>query len=132
MEIRFHNVALLMLTACLAGCQRPAQNLDDLNGCYEAVGLPDFMRPSIHWVLRMEAGKVVDRSGKIVSVVTLRDRLPKSTKLGFQPGINLTVDAHKMSVVTQGNITSGWAAIDRRAIILGDKENSIIQSTSCG
>jgi hypothetical protein len=132
---RTRSLALsAIMLAMLSGCERPVRRIAALDGCYETVGSPDFMRPAVHWVFRMKAGKLIDRSGGLVSTVALGAFGPKPTKISFQPGIYLTDDEHKMSVVRQGGIISGWASpnLGRPTIILGDEDRTIVRPTSCG
>jgi hypothetical protein len=118
----------------LAPFARPVERLQSLNGCYEGEGLPDFMRPPVHWAFRIADGVIFDRSGKAVSKVSLAGRTSTSTSLVFSPGIFLADDEHKESMVYPGDTMSGKAYLSGNLarIALADEWGDVMQTTSCG
>lgn len=130
------SLAIYVVMACcaLTSCGvRPARSVRELNACYEAVGLPDFMRPRVHWALRIDDGRIFDRSDRIVSTAVVGRAGPKSTELRFQPGVLLTDDEHKMMTIVTGDVSSGWVSVDQNGptIILNDEDRTILQPTAC-
>lgn len=48
--------------------EEPIRSLRTLDACYEGQGLPDFMRPSRHWTMRIGGGgEVTGREGSVIS-----------------------------------------------------------------
>jgi hypothetical protein len=121
------------MLAVLAGCDRRVHDVRALDGCYEGDGLPDFMRPSKHWAFKLRNGALLDRSGAVISHISLGQLGPKSTKVVFSPGIRLTEDQSKFLIATRGGIVSGWAMLDpgRATILLNADLRSPMQTTAC-
>src|SRR6476620_263629 len=87
--------------------KKPVDHLSSLNGCYEGEGLPDFMRPRIHWTFRVTDGVIFDRHGKAVSRIRLHVSTPEVTSVTFSPGILISVDEHKASMIYPGETVRG-------------------------
>lgn len=131
---RIMTTSITVFALALTGCDLRIADMKQLNGCYESVGLPDFMRPRVHWVFRIENGVVADRSGRIIAKVTLGPTGPKSTKVLFYPGISLFENEHKEMMVREGDIRSAWAERQQSEvsmILQSDIQQPLIQTTSC-
>lgn len=114
--------------------KKPVDRLQSLNGCYEGQGLPDFVRPRVHWAFRVTDGVVFDRSGKAVSHILLRDSTSELTSIIFSPGILISVDEHKATTVFLGETVAGKAYLSgsRAKIAIADDWGNLMQTTSCG
>jgi hypothetical protein len=114
--------------------KKPVDHLSSLNGCYEGQGLPDFMRPRIHWAFRVADGVIFDRHGKAVSSIRPHESTSEVTSVTFSPGILISVDEHKASMVYLGETVTGKAYLNgnRAKIALADDWGNLMQSTSCG
>lgn len=112
----------------------PIATIADLDGCYEGEGLPDFMRPPVHWEFRVAKGVLSDRRGQAMSTIRLLGRTAHATAIGFSPGISLAYDEHKNPIVDPGDIVSGQAYSrgGRTTIALGDDLGEVLPRTSCG
>ena len=113
--------------------KRPVDRLQSLNGCYEGQGLPDFMRPPMHWDFRVANGVIFDRHGKAVSNIRLGHSSTKVTPVTFSPGILISVDEHKNGMVYLGNTVEGKAYLSGRGarITVADEWGDLMQTTSC-
>ena len=114
--------------------KKPIDRLPALNGCYEGQGLPDFMRPRVHWAFRVTDGVVFDRSGKVVSHIHLHDSTSQLTSITFAPGILISVDEYKASTVYPGETVAGKAYLSggRAKIAIADDWGNLMQTTPCG
>ena len=114
--------------------KKPIEHLSQLNGCYEGEGAPDFMRPRIHWTFRVTGGVIFDRHGKAVSTISLHESTREVTSVKFSPGILISVDEHKASMVFPGVTVTGKAYVNgsRAKIALADDWGNLMLSTSCG
>lgn len=114
--------------------KKPVDRLQSLNGCYEGQGLPDFMRPRVHWAFRVADGVIFDRSGKAISKIQLRNGTSEATIVTFTPGILISVDEHKASMVYPGDTVAGQAYLSgsRAKIALANDWGDLMQTTSCG
>ena len=63
----FLTAAVFVLGTALLVSPRPIATLRALDGCYEGEGVPDFMRPPVHWDLRLDNGSISNRAGETVS-----------------------------------------------------------------
>lgn len=127
------GVSAAMVVSSIAPFRRPIGSISALNGCYEGEGSPDFMRPRIHWIFRLNEGVVVDRIGNRVSEVKLNGNTGNLTYLTFSPGILVSVDKHKSSTVYRGDIITGkaYSSGATRNIILDNDWGEVLNSTSC-
>jgi hypothetical protein len=125
---------ILCIALAITGCSKPIAQMSALNGCYEGEGTPDFVRPSIHWALRITDGLITDRSGKPISKVRVSGSTSSKTAVTFSPGILITDNEHKEMTVMEGDTVSGAAYLLRgRPIIrLRDDWGTVMQGTSCG
>jgi hypothetical protein len=109
-------------------------DLRALNGCYEGEGLPDVMRPPVHWHFRIADGVLFDRAGRAVSRLRLVGRTAGATSIAFSPGILVSNDANKRATVDPGDTVDANAF--RRgggtAIALADDWGDVMWKTSCG
>jgi hypothetical protein len=114
--------------------KKPVERLSSLNGCYEGEGLPDFMRPRVHWAFRVTDGVIFDRNGKAVSSIRLHESTSEVTSVTFSPGILISVDEHKASMVYPGDTVAGKAYLSgsRAKIALADDWGNLMLATSCG
>jgi hypothetical protein len=113
--------------------KRPIDRLLSLNGCYEGQGLPDFMRPSMHWDFRVANGVIFDRHGNAVSNIRLGHSTTGLTPVTFSPGILISVDEHKYGMVYPGDTVAGKAYLrgSRAMIAVADGWGNLMQTTSC-
>lgn len=113
---------------------KPIDRLQSLNGCYEGQGLPDFMRPRVHWTFRVNEGRIFDRARNEVSSIRLHYIKSGRTVVTFSPGIRISEDEHKSSVVERGDTGTGQAFLNgsRAKIALADDWGDLMQTTSCG
>jgi hypothetical protein len=134
MTKRINIAVIVVLAAAASACHRPVERLAALNGCYEGEGLPDIMRPRVHWHFRLHDGNVIDRAGLTVSRVILGKAEDKSTPVSFTPGINPSFDEHRVAAVFPGTAIAGSAYLRESSvvIVLDDEEGSIWEKTSCG
>jgi hypothetical protein len=118
----------------LAVTDKPIDRLQSLNGCYEGEGLPDFMRPPVHWAFRVEDGVIYNRAGRAVSDIRLLGSTSRTTSIAFSPGILVSSNEHKESTVYVGNIVAGDASLhgSHAKIALADDWGQVMQTTSCG
>lgn len=135
----FSSIVALVAAAFLAwnaldASARPIDRIQSLNGCYEGEGLPDFIRPRVHWAFRVTDGVIFDRAGKAVSSIRLHDDTSKMTSVTFSPGILISVDEHKADMVYPGDTVAGKAYLSgsRAKIALADDWGNLMQTTSCG
>lgn len=122
----------------------PVENLRALDGCYEGEGTPDFMRPPVHWVLRLNNGMVVNRAGEKVSQLRLIHETSGKTTVTFSPGIIVSTDEHKSSTVYPGENNAeqeyrrgavageAYTINDRATIRLIDGWGEVLLKTTCG
>lgn len=134
-------VALLALSAAaylawilFPVARRPVDDLHTLDGCYEGEGLPDFMRPPVHWAFRLSNGTLFDRAGRPVSTIRLAGRTKAFTRVTFAPGIVVSSDEHKRSAVYAGDTVAGQAYLSggQVRLALDDDWPDLMLKTSCG
>lgn len=112
---------------------KPINRLQMLDGCFEGDGSPDFMRPPVHWILRINEGVIFDRAGTPVSSVRLNESTSTRTAVTFSPGILISTDEHKSSTVYKGDTVAGTAYINggRATITLTNDWGDLLLKTSC-
>jgi hypothetical protein len=117
----------------LPASMRPVDRLQSLDGCYEGQGLPDFMRPPMHWDFRLANGVIFDRHGNAVSNIRLGESTREFTPVTFSPGILISVDEHKEGMVYRGDTVAGKAYFNgnRAKIAVADDWGDLMQTTSC-
>jgi len=128
------SIAVYLAWGALPESRKPVDRIEALNGCYEGEGLPDFMRPPVHWEFRVSGGAIYDRSGKLVSRIGLLASTSTATSLAFSPGILLSTNEHKEMTVYPGPTTRGeaWLSGGRAAIALDNDWGDVVRRTSCG
>jgi hypothetical protein len=112
----------------------PIARLAQLDGCYEGAGLPDFMRPRIHWVMRVREGEISNRAGEVVARMELQPGAQGTqgkALVRFTPGIVIGKDAGGSGSVYRGDTVLGEAYLwDGRATI--SLSDSLLLKTDCG
>ena len=113
--------------------KKPVDQLQSLNGCYQGQGLPDFMRPPMHWNFRVANGVIFDRHGNAVSRIRLGDSTTEVTSVTFSPGILISVDEHKNGMVDRGDTVAGKAYLSgsHAKIAVADEWADLMQTTTC-
>lgn len=86
--MKWHIIGLPIMFA-LAGCHEPLTSLDDANGCYYENG------PS--WLFRLDGNRVIDPGKNLIATASLAEG-----KLTLIPGIRITDDVHKATMVVSG------------------------------
>ena len=127
-------VAIFFLGSVVVTSPRPIAELRTLDGCYEGEGLPDFMRPPVHWAMRLDNGVVSNRAGEIVSQLRLLGSTKTKTSVAFSPGILISVDEHKSSTTYPGDTVRGTAYLigGRATITLASDWGDVLLKTTCG
>jgi hypothetical protein len=127
------GAAYIALSALPAYNAKSIARLQSLNGCYESDGLPEFMRPPVHWVFRITNGVIFDRTGNAVSKIRLLKSTPSMTSIAFYPGIVISSDEHKMSKIYVGDTIAGkaYASGGREKIALTNDWGDIFHRASC-
>lgn len=126
--------AVFFLESVVVISPKPIAELRTLDGCYEGEGLPDFMRPSVHWALRIDNGVVSNRAGEVVSRLRLLGSTETKTPIAFSPGILISVDEHKSSTTYPGDTVRGAAYLrgGRATITLASDWGDVLLKTTCG
>jgi hypothetical protein len=133
-------ILLTLVTFGACACRGPAgasgvpiDHVQSLNGCYEGEGLPDFMRPAVHWTFRVADGVIFDRNGAAVSRINILGSTSPTTALSFSPGILIVDDEQKRMMVYPGPTVTGEAFLNgtRASIALADEFRTVMHTTSC-
>lgn len=93
---------ILPIVVAVDGCSGPVTSAQDLNGCYFAGGP--------NWLFKISDGKLADRSGKILSTISLSKPARHDSVVVLIPGIRLTETPQKSMVVVQGDTRKLLAA----------------------
>lgn len=122
--------ALWSLWSVVSYAEMPIRSLKSLDGCYEGQGLPDFMRPSYHWTMRIADGAVMGREGIVKSHVGLEGSIGTRSRVRFAPGILI---GGKSSTVLTGDTAIGdaYSVHGLITIALHDDWPNIMTATSC-
>jgi hypothetical protein len=95
------NIGVTMLIALLCSCNRPVQNLSELNGCYYGAGEKSLFSIS-NGVLRSP-------DMEVFSTVSIDRNQSDTSILHFAPGIRFTDTVHKTTVIARGDENFGLA-----------------------
>jgi hypothetical protein len=140
----FLSAAVFVLGTALLVSPRPVATLRALDGCYEGEGLPDFLRPPVHWDLRLDNGSISNRGGETVSRLILQRSTSTKTKVAFSPGILLSTtknggpsayagDPDARQPYLRGAETGEASVLGGRATIrLMDEWGDVLLRTTCG
>jgi len=138
------TAASFVLGNALIVSPKPIADLRTLNGCYEGQGLPDFMRPSVHWVFRLDNGSISNRAGETVARLRLLPSTSSRTSVVFSPGILISTDEHKSSTVYAGDANASQSYVrgavageaytsnNRATIRLINDWGDVLLKTTCG
>jgi hypothetical protein len=126
-------IVLVMIVVPIWGVltpHTPIDSLRSLDGCYEGEGLPDFMRPSRHWSLRIANGTLIDRAGAEIAKIRFSGSGDHETQVAFSPGILV---AGKPATVMAGDTLKGNAYFSgsRVTIVLADERRQMLLKTTC-
>lgn len=112
---------------------RPVTDLRVLDGCYEGQGLPDFMRSPADWFLRVDNGAISNKAGDVVTRLRLLTSTSSKTSVAFSPGIRISTDERKLSIVAPGDTVTGAAYLSggRATISLADDWGDVLLKTTC-
>jgi hypothetical protein len=90
---------LTLASSLLAGCSQPVPDVSKLDGCYYG--------PGPQQLFEVHGNKLI--APAVTSTVALTSKSWGSSVITFSPGISLTVDAQKSSIVVQGDQKRGLA-----------------------
>ncbi|HEY0313241.1 MAG TPA: hypothetical protein VGC56_12185 [Allosphingosinicella sp.] len=138
------TAAAVVLGSALLTSPQPVASLRSLDGCYEGEGMPDFMRPPVHWTLRLDNGAISNRGGEIVSRLILEAGTSTKTAVRFSPGILLSTTKNNGPSAYAGDpdasqpflrgAVAGEASMrgGRATIRMTNESDEVLLKTSCG